>query len=162
MIKSLTPLILITFAIWKKMKRSSYSKPQLWNPFSPTSHLVTHRVLILIERKVLSHLLNPKWLGRGKVPFFEGTPGNRSSGDGVGPVAQRIRARGYEPRCRGFESLLAHNRPKKGRIFPSGGRKIMIGIADPKLCNLGVGLLSKWSSLTFSFFFLFTIHGFFK
>ncbi|CAN6577655.1 unnamed protein product [Malus baccata var. baccata] len=30
----------------------------------------------------------------------KGTPGNRSSGDGVGPVAQRIRARGYEPRCR--------------------------------------------------------------
>jgi hypothetical protein len=26
----------------------------------------------------------------------------------AGPVAQRIRARGYEPRCRGFESLLAH------------------------------------------------------
>ncbi|CAA0829404.1 Unknown protein [Striga hermonthica] len=49
-------------------------------------------------------------VGRGKVPFFEGTLGNRSSGDGVEPVAQRIRARGYEPRCRGFESLLAHNR----------------------------------------------------
>lgn len=32
----------------------------------------------------------------------------------------------------------------------------MIGIADPKLWNLGVGLLSKWSSLTFSFFFCFT------
>ncbi|KAK8939184.1 hypothetical protein KSP39_PZI011719 [Platanthera zijinensis] len=46
---------------------------------------------------------------------FESTPWNsRSSGDGVGPVAQRIRARGYEPRCRGFESLLAHNRPKRG------------------------------------------------
>ena len=30
----------------------------------------------------------------------------------------------------------------------------MIGIADPKLWNLGVGLLSKWSSLTFSFFYL--------
>ena len=29
----------------------------------------------------------------------------------MGPVAQRIRAGGYEPRCRGFESLLAHNRP---------------------------------------------------
>ncbi|KAL3510108.1 hypothetical protein ACH5RR_029509, partial [Cinchona calisaya] len=42
----------------------------------------------------------------------EGTPGNRSGGDEVGPVAQRIRARGYEPRCRRFESLLAHNRPK--------------------------------------------------
>ena len=88
------------------------------------------------EINALPHLLNLKRLGRGKVPFFEGTPGNRSSGDGVGPVAQRIRARGYEPRCRGFESLLAHNRPKKGRIFPSGGRKIMIGLADPKLWNL--------------------------
>lgn len=54
---------------------------------------------VLIEINALSHLLNPKWMGRGKVPFFEGTPGNRSSGDGVGPVAQRIRARGYE-RCR--------------------------------------------------------------
>ncbi|CAA7013171.1 unnamed protein product [Microthlaspi erraticum] len=32
----------------------------------------------------------------------EGTPGNTSSGDGVGLVAQRIRARGYEPRCRGI------------------------------------------------------------
>lgn len=30
----------------------------------------------------------------------------------TGPVAQRIRARGYEPRCRGFESPLAHNRAK--------------------------------------------------
>ncbi|KAL7592001.1 hypothetical protein Lser_V15G34650 [Lactuca serriola] len=79
--------------------------------------------------------------------FFEGTPGNRSSGDGVGPVAQRIRARGYEPRCRGFESLLAHNRPKRGRAFPSGGSKIMIGIVDQKLWNLGVGLLSKWNGL---------------
>ncbi|GJR20415.1 ycf1 protein [Tanacetum coccineum] len=78
--------------------------------------------------------------GESKGSFFEGTPGNRSSGDGVGPVAQRIRARGYEPRCRGFESLLAHNRPKrpnKGRAFPSGGRKIMIGIAYQKLWNLG-------------------------
>ncbi|KAF1855287.1 hypothetical protein Lal_00044989 [Lupinus albus] len=49
-----------------------------------------------------------------------GTPGNRSSGDWVGPVAQRIRARGYEPRCRGFESLLAHNRPKREFPFPLG------------------------------------------
>ncbi|GFP93275.1 hypothetical protein PHJA_001471900, partial [Phtheirospermum japonicum] len=52
--------------------------------------------------------------------FFEGTPGNRSSGDGVGPVAQRIRARGYGPRCRGFESLLTHNRPKRELPFPLG------------------------------------------
>ncbi|CAN7001858.1 unnamed protein product, partial [Brassica oleracea var. botrytis] len=27
---------------------------------------------VLIERKALSHLLNPKWLGRGKVPFLVG------------------------------------------------------------------------------------------
>lgn len=32
-----------------------------------------------------------------------------------------------------------------GRTYPSGDRKIMIGIADPKLWNLGVGLLSKWN-----------------
>ncbi|GJY66637.1 retrotransposon-related protein, partial [Tanacetum coccineum] len=36
--------------------------------------------------------------GESKGSFFEGTPGNRSSGDGVGLVAQRIRARGYKPR----------------------------------------------------------------
>lgn len=69
----------------------------------------------------------------------------------MGPVAQRIRARGYEPRCRGFESLLAHNRPQREGPFPFGSRKIMMGIADPKLWNLGVGLLSKWSG---SYFFL--------
>ncbi|KAD7477686.1 hypothetical protein E3N88_00822 [Mikania micrantha] len=40
-----------------------------------------------------------------------------------GPVAQRIRARGYEPRCRGFESLLAHNRPKREGPFPLEVRK---------------------------------------
>ncbi|KAK7322077.1 hypothetical protein VNO80_35097 [Phaseolus coccineus] len=76
--------------------------------------------------------------GERKGSHFLGYSGEQiSSGDdGVGPVAQRIRARGYEPRCRGFESLLAHNRPKKGRIFPSGGRKIMIGLVDPKLWNL--------------------------
>ena len=90
----------------------------LLSHFAPRN--VTHRVLILIERKVLSHLLNPKWLRGGKVPFFEATPGNRSSGDGVGPVAQRIRARGYEPRCRGFESLLAHNLPFWEGPFPLG------------------------------------------
>jgi hypothetical protein len=107
------------------------------------SYSYRYREKLDIERNALSHLLNPKWLGRGKVSFFEDTPGNRSSGGGVGPVAQRIRARGYEPRCRGFESLLAHNRPQREGPFPFGGRKIMIGIADPKLWNLGVGLLSK-------------------
>ena len=82
----------------------------------------TPRNAPLIEINAPSHLLNPKWkwLGRGKSPFFEGTPGNRSAGDEVGPVAQRIRARGYEPRCRGFESLLAHNRPKGEVPFPLG------------------------------------------
>ncbi|KAL8226031.1 hypothetical protein R6Q57_018588 [Mikania cordata] len=40
----------------------------------------------------------------------------------MGPVAQRIRARGYEPRCQGFEYLLAHNRPKREGPFPMGPR----------------------------------------
>ncbi|MBA0722392.1 hypothetical protein Golax_003073, partial [Gossypium laxum] len=44
--------------------------------------------------------------------------GNRSSGDEVGLVAQRIRARGYKPWCQGFESILAHNRPKREEPFP--------------------------------------------
>jgi len=30
----------------------------------------------------------------------------------------------------------------------------MIGLADPKLWNLGVGILSKWNGLTLLFFFL--------
>lgn len=70
----------------------------------------------------------------------------------MGPVAQRIRARGYEPRCRGFESLLAHNRP--GRTFPSGGRKIMIGIADQKQWNLGVVVEMEWPFL-FIYYFIY-------
>jgi hypothetical protein len=35
----------------------------------------------------------------------------------------------------------------------------MIGIADQKLWNLGVGLLSKWNGLPFSFDFLFFVNG---
>ncbi|MBA0755605.1 hypothetical protein Gogos_020968 [Gossypium gossypioides] len=38
----------------------------------------------------------------------------------MGLVAQRIRAHGYEPRCRGFESLLGHNQPKREGPFPLG------------------------------------------
>ncbi|MFQ6669154.1 hypothetical protein Gotur_034511 [Gossypium turneri] len=45
----------------------------------------------------------------GDDTIGDGTLGNRSSGDEEEPVPQRIRARGYEPWCRGFESLLAHN-----------------------------------------------------
>ncbi|PHU15527.1 hypothetical protein BC332_16732 [Capsicum chinense] len=86
----------------------------------PSLPLHTSECTLLIEVNTLSHLLNTKWLGRGKVSFYEGTPRNRSSGDRVGPVAQRIRARSYEPQCRGFESLLAHNRPKREVPFPLG------------------------------------------
>ncbi|KAL8250177.1 hypothetical protein R6Q59_033870 [Mikania micrantha] len=42
---------------------------------------------------------------------------NRSNGDTVRLVAQRIIACGYKPRCRDFESLLAHNRPKREGPF---------------------------------------------
>lgn len=89
-------------------------KTPIMTSLPPTSHLGTYRSY----RDKCA--FTSKWLGRGKVPFFEGTPGNRSSRDGVGPVAQRIRVRGYEPRCRGFESLLAHNRPKREVPFPLG------------------------------------------
>ena len=41
------------------------------------------------------------------------------------PVAQGIRARGYEPRCRGFESLLTHKKP----IIPEMSLEIQ-AIAD--------------------------------
>ncbi|KAI3812542.1 hypothetical protein L1987_17252 [Smallanthus sonchifolius] len=58
---------------------------------------------------------------RAKVPFFEGTSGNRSSGAALGPATQRIRARGYEQQCRGSESLLAHNWPKRKGPFPLWG-----------------------------------------
>ncbi|MBA0707337.1 hypothetical protein Golax_019387 [Gossypium laxum] len=50
----------------------------------------------------------------------KGTPGNRSIGNEVGPIAQRIRTRGYKPWCWGFESLIAHNWPKRERSFPLG------------------------------------------
>ncbi|KAJ8425434.1 hypothetical protein Cgig2_032234 [Carnegiea gigantea] len=69
----------------------------------------------VLERNALSHLLNPKWLGRGKI-----LPITDPVETGVGLVAQRIRARGYEPRCRGFESLLAHNRLQREGPFPVG------------------------------------------
>lgn len=75
-----------------------------------------------------------------KVPFW-GYPREEIQWRRGGPVAQRIRARGYEPRCRGFESLLAHSLPKgegKDLYFLPEGRKIMIGIADVKLLNLGM------------------------
>ena len=41
---------------------------------------------------------------------------------------------------------------QKGKDLYPWGRKIMIEIADPKLWNLGVGLLLKCNGLTFSFY----------
>ena len=55
-----------------------------------------------------------KELGSSPVHFPKADPGT----DPVeaGPVAQGIRARGYEPRCRGFESLLARNQSSLNEI----------------------------------------------
>ncbi|KAL8259207.1 hypothetical protein R6Q59_027160 [Mikania micrantha] len=61
---------------------------------------------------------------------LRGTDPVETQGHTVGPVAQRIRARGYEPRCRVFKSLLAHNRPKREGPFPLGGFGIS---ADPEI-----------------------------
>lgn len=125
------------------MQKSSYSKPQLWHLFSPTSHLGTHCSCSYREKRAFT-----SEMGWGEERFlFEGTPGNGSGGDGVGLVAQRIRARGYEPRCRGFESLLAHNRSKREGPFPW----VMIGVVDAKFWNLSMGLLSKRNGLFFFF-----------
>lgn len=71
----------------------------------------------------------------------------------MGPVAQRIRARGYEPRCRGFESLLAHNRPKREGPFPLGVGKSSSGLrAQSKAMEFGRGSFveMEWP---YSFFF---------
>lgn len=38
----------------------------------PSLPLHTSERTVLIDRNALSHLLNRKWLGRGKVPFFLG------------------------------------------------------------------------------------------
>nr|ABA96140.2 Ribulose bisphosphate carboxylase large chain precursor, putative [Oryza sativa Japonica Group] len=58
----------------------------------------------------------------------------------------------YEPRCRGFESLLAHSLPKgKGLYFPPEGRKTMIGIADVKLLNLEKYMKKKGGRKFFGF-----------
>ncbi len=51
------------------MKGLSYSKPQS-NYEIPSLPLHTSERTVLIDRNALSHLLNPKCLGRGKVPFL--------------------------------------------------------------------------------------------
>lgn len=55
-----------------------------------------------------------KEVGSSPVYFIELNPGTDPVGSG--PVAQGIRARGYEPRCRGFESLLARNQSSPDEI----------------------------------------------
>lgn len=69
----------------------------------------------------------------------------------TGPVAQRIRARGYEPRCRGFESLLAHNRPRGKGTSPLGVGKYRD--SGPKAMELGCG-----SFVEIECFFLFLVN----
>ena len=56
-----------------KKKKNEKSKGRfIQNPNCdiPSLPLHTSERTVLIERKALSHLLNPKWLGRGKVAFF--------------------------------------------------------------------------------------------
>lgn len=57
-----------------------------------------------------------------KVPFG-GYPREEIQWRRGGPVAQRIRARGYEPRCRGFESTSERaggstgSEPTEGKFY---------------------------------------------
>lgn len=138
--KSLTPSVsfLILFPIEKGLRMKQVRLIQIQNPNyeilfktlimkSYLSRLTPRNALLDRERSAFTSS-SAEWLRRGKVlcKVIRGAdPGSRSGGDRVGPVAQRIRARGYEPRCRGFESLLAHNRLIRGRIFTFRGTKIM-------------------------------------
>jgi hypothetical protein len=56
----------------KKKKKGKGRFIQNPNYEIPSLPLHTSERTVIIERKALSHLLNPKWLGRGKVPFFLG------------------------------------------------------------------------------------------
>eukprot|EP00252_Welwitschia_mirabilis_P022643 TRINITY_DN6189_c0_g2_i2.p1 TRINITY_DN6189_c0_g2~~TRINITY_DN6189_c0_g2_i2.p1 ORF type:complete len:114 (+),score=4.58 TRINITY_DN6189_c0_g2_i2:192-533(+) len=101
----------------EKKLQVSYSKVV----FFQTPYIVGHPVVSTphfetqyLARNLLPYPPNLEWLRRGKL--LEGTQGNRSPRRG--PVAQRIRARGYEPRCRGFESLLAQDPSKSKREGP--------------------------------------------
>lgn len=109
---------------------------------SPLSHFTPRNAPFLQrERRFHIFLTRNEMAGERKGSFFfQGTPGNRSSGDEVGPVAQRIRARGYEPRCRGFESLLAHNRPKRVSLW---GQENHDRDSGPKAMELGRGSFAE-------------------
>ena len=90
-------------------KRKGRLIQNLNHPLSPTSHLRTH--CSYRERRFPIFLTRNEMAEEKKVPFG-GYPREEIQWRRGGPVAQRIRARGYEPRCRGFESLLAHSLPK--------------------------------------------------
>ena len=45
-----------------------------------------------------------------------------------GPVAQWTRARGYGPRCRGFESLLARSQQKQSKGHGFGHVPLILGV----------------------------------
>jgi hypothetical protein len=49
---------------------------------------------------------------------------------------------------------VGSSNPSSPRALSPEDRKIMIGIADRRLWNLGVGLLSKCNGFTFSFYLL--------
>ena len=74
---------------------------------------------ILGLRVFTSRIRIDRWreeeVGSSPVYFVEVNPGTDPVGSG--PVAQGIRARGYEPRCRGFESLLARNQSQMKSPF---------------------------------------------
>ena len=71
MIKSLRPLLLL-FQYEKVIRIQNEKGRLIQNPNYETPFLPLHASerTVLIEREALSHLLNPKWLGRGKVLFL--------------------------------------------------------------------------------------------
>ncbi|MBA0613618.1 hypothetical protein Godav_014013 [Gossypium davidsonii] len=111
------PLVSPLVKNWGIIITSQYAFPF---PARLSSFMVQYSGVLGVEEQHLSILNLVVKLYCGDDTVGEGTLGNRSNGDEVGPIAQRIRACGYEPRCCGFEFLLVHNRPKREGPFPLG------------------------------------------
>lgn len=95
------------------IRRSSSLKPISYIFSFPlhTLLLFETQYLRIAHSDAINLLLHPLTPKRGIPSFWKELLGTNPAE--TGPVAQRIRARGYEPRCRGFESLLAH--PERGQ-----------------------------------------------
>ena len=156
MIKRLTPLILITFFFnYEKEKKMKNEKVVLFKtPImkSLLSHFTPRNAPFLYRERRFHIFLNRNGWGEERFPFL-GYSREQIQWRRGGACSSEDQSTWLRTTVSGVRIPPRPQLAKKGRTFPFGGRKIMIGIADPKLWNLGVGLLSKWNGLTLSFSF---------